>query len=95
MSPYLNLIRGGDTAANYYLGTIPEFQRRANYDQLRTAIQEVDQRLSTPLGDTFDLGRPLDRSGHATAFGYYGSYYPMGQGRPGAQNPAAGIGRPR
>ena len=95
LSPYLNLLRGGDTAANYYLGVIPEFQRRANYDQLRTAIQEIDQRLSTPLGEGFDLGKPLDRTGHATAFGYYSSYYPINPYRPGAPQGAAGANRPR
>jgi hypothetical protein len=28
LSPYLNMLRGGDPAANYFLGTLPDFQRR-------------------------------------------------------------------
>ena len=28
LSPFLNLLRGGDASANYFLGVVPEQQRR-------------------------------------------------------------------
>src|SRR5262249_30102919 len=84
LSPYLNLLRGGDISANYFLGVVPEFQRRANYNQLRTAIQEVDMRAAQAETDVLDLARPLEMTGHPTGFGYYSSFYPgLGTGRPG------------
>jgi hypothetical protein len=81
LSPYLNLLRGGDPAANYFAGVVPAFQNRANFSQIRTAIQEVDQRSAAPA-EGLELGKPLDQTGHPTAFGYYSSYYPQLGGRP-------------
>src|SRR5262249_13009686 len=54
LSPYLNLIRGGDPAANYYLGTIPEQQRRYNAYQTRNALQDLDARTTRPAEETSD-----------------------------------------
>ncbi len=74
LSPYLDLIRGGDPAANYYLGTVPERERRRNDAYYRSSILELDQRISqTPESD--DLFTPLRSTGHATAFGTTGSYF--------------------
>jgi len=86
LSPYLDLTRGGIPAVNYFLGTIPEIQRRENYSQLRTAIQEAEIRAATPPPEDLNLGRPLDMTGHPTAFGYYSSFYPQ-------LNPGGGAGR--
>jgi hypothetical protein len=53
LSPYLNLLRNdngfnnnfaGAAAANYYLGTVPEFQRRANAADFSEAIGVLDER---------------------------------------------------
>src|SRR5262245_56602670 len=38
LSPYLNLLRGGNPAANYYLGVVPELQRRTQAAQFGGAI---------------------------------------------------------
>jgi hypothetical protein len=80
LSPYLNLGRGGSPSANYYLGVVPEFQRRTfenlavgNFQTLerRTAQnqQELDELLAQPLL------RTLPPTGHPTAFLNYGSYF--------------------
>jgi len=34
LSPYLNLVRGGNPAVNYYLGVLTEFDRRAFEGQM-------------------------------------------------------------
>ncbi len=85
LSPYLNLIRGGDPAANYYLGTLPEQQRRQLNQQFSSNIQtleEQEQRLELAPQDK-DLAGTKIQSGHGTAsnttLGYYGDtrgYYP-------------------
>ena len=89
LSPYLKLcFRGGDVNRRITsLGTIPEFQRRSNYNQLRTAIQETEQRVDTISNEGLDIAKPLNQTGHPTAFGYYSSYYRLGSTRPGAGTP--------
>src|SRR5258708_2916627 len=54
LSPYLNLIRNnsnnnsnffsGAAAANYFLGTVPEFQRRANAAEFSEQIGVLEER---------------------------------------------------
>jgi hypothetical protein len=44
LSPYLNLLRGGDQSANYFLGVQPEFQRREDRSNLLTRTRELEQR---------------------------------------------------
>ena len=44
LSPYLNFLRGGDPASNYFLGVIPEIQRRNNAAQFRQSIDLLRQR---------------------------------------------------
>ena len=39
LSPYLDLANGGNPAVNYYLGTLPEFDRRATHAPLRRRHQ--------------------------------------------------------
>jgi hypothetical protein len=74
LSPYLNLLRGGSPAANYYLGVIPERERRSNAAMFGTAINELEwrQRFGAS-GD--ELGEPITSSGHPTAFLNTGSYF--------------------
>jgi hypothetical protein len=79
MSPYLQMLRGGDPAANYYGGVLPEQQRRFN---------ETNQYLYRPtlefgaLNNMIDdrvnldvLEQQLPPTGHATGFMIYNSYY--------------------
>src|SRR3954453_72218 len=67
LSPYLNLLRGNDPAVNYYLGTIPEFQRRANAQAFSSAILDLEARTINPLPTLSEeeaLLRPLQTTGH-------------------------------
>jgi hypothetical protein len=88
LSPYLNLLRGGDPAANYYLGTLPEMQRRANAQTFSSEISELDRRVfgNVPTEET-RIFQPLPGSGHPTAFGNTGTYF-------GGTNPATAGPRP-
>ena len=100
LSPYLNLLRGGDPSANYYAGVVPAFQNRATSRTCDTAIQEVEAQSTYLRTEGLELGRPLDQTGHPTAFGYYSSYYPqLGRGSsvgmPGVGVGASGGYRPR
>ncbi len=91
LSPYLNLLRGGDPAANYFLGTIPEIQRRQNTQIFGAAILDLEQRRINPLTGEVDLGTPLPGTGHPTAFLNTGTYF--GQNNP--RVPAASTQPPR
>jgi hypothetical protein len=91
LSPYLNLLRGGNPAANYFLGVLPEFERRANVYQFSTAIQDLEQR-SAMVGET---GEPLVvtvTTGHPTAFANTAGYFGSGPGQRPTQPPAAAPG---
>ena len=94
LSPYLNLLRGGDTASNYFLGVVPEQNRRFNDRLFRSEIRDLERRTadtSTP-GDFEDLITPLGSTGHPTAFLNTVGYFGAGAGRVGVPNP--GFTRP-
>jgi hypothetical protein len=86
LSPYLNLLRGGNPAANYYLGVVPEFERRANTNLFSSELQELDRRLLTsPTGEAREPQPALPGTGHPTSFMNFGPYYNFGnQRRPGS-----------
>lgn len=83
LSPYLNLLRGGDPAANYYSGVVPEQVSRSNFAAiqgslraLNTELYDLGQQQSSSAGSIFDQ-TPLPATGHRT---YYGSpNNPIGQ----------------
>jgi hypothetical protein len=86
LSPYLNFLRGGDPAANYFLGVLPEFQRRENANQFRAQIGGL-QILTAPLRTPAeiaaqDIPRGFGPTGHPTAFGYTGTYFGAAQAAP-------------
>jgi hypothetical protein len=85
LSPYLNLIRGGDPAANYFLGTLPEFDRRANAVRFGSAIQDLEERVGGDLALGGEAPLALTTAtGHPVAFGNTGSYFGGGPAaRPG------------
>jgi hypothetical protein len=94
LSPYLNLIRGGDPAANYYLGTLPEFQRRSNAQLFSSEISDLDRRVFGAIATQEQrLEQPLPGTGHPTAFGYTGYYY-GGTPPPGTGQRASGTSLP-
>ena len=80
LSPYLNLIRPGSPAINYFGGVIPERQRLLFQQEFGQSLLDVEQRLgAAPEGE--ELLPTLSTTGHPTQFGYYGSYFPtMGYG---------------
>jgi hypothetical protein len=82
LSPYLNLLRGGDPAANYYLGVLPELDRRANAIQFQSSINTIQQRLGLETTPEGILSIPRE-TGHPSYFLTYGSYYTFGVARPG------------
>ena len=83
LSPYLNLLRGGDPAANYYLGTIPEFERRQNSQVFRNSLIELDAKVSQEAVE-LGLAEPIGATGHVTAFGNTGGYFGSLTGRQAA-----------
>jgi hypothetical protein len=101
LSPYLNFLRGGDPAANYFLGVIPEFQRRENAAQFRSQIAGLQLQIApllTPEQIIEEREKPkkLAPSGHASAFGYYGTYFNQvpGLARPGGARPGSAAPAP-
>ena len=82
LSPYLNMLRGGDPAANYFLGVQPEFQRRQNavlFQQqlygLSAQTSAISAGLTSPEAALF---QPLAATGHATAFNNTAGYFNTG-----------------
>jgi hypothetical protein len=82
ISPYLNLLRGNNAAVNYYLGVVPEFQRRALYQQLLLGPER--QQLLTPGPE--DIFPTLAGTGHPAVFQNYANYYDF-SGLPAVQPP--------
>src|ERR1041385_6197734 len=76
LSPYLNMLRGGDPAANYYIGVLPEFDRR--YRESQMMMPPDFPRLDPTLDDRQDLDVPdrrLPPTGHSAGFIIYNAYY--------------------
>ena len=72
LNPYLNLLRGGNPAANYYLGVIPEQQRRAQAAQFGGAINNQILPQIEAIEDTL-TGEIVPQLGSArvpAGFGY-------------------------
>jgi hypothetical protein len=84
LSPFLNMLRGGNPAANYYLGVLPEQDRRAFQNDVRSSLGAVDfTRPVTPVPETVDdLIPALPQTGHAVGFQFYGNFYRFGQAQP-------------
>ena len=78
LSPYLNLLRGGNPAANYYLGVVPEIDRR-RYEAISQAqIQGLQLSTAVPPinPEDTDLAFATSITGHPAVFnnttGYFG-----------------------
>jgi hypothetical protein len=76
LSPYLNLLRGGPPAVNYYNGVLSERDRRLFQQQAGQSIIGLEQQVGAPQTDSENLLSELPGTGHPTAFGYSGSYFP-------------------
>jgi hypothetical protein len=93
LSPYLNLVRPGNPAVNYYLGVLPEIERRVADVQFGAAIQDLQRQVGTLQGLEYeDLLTGLPPTGHGAVFNSYGTYfntgiYPRGQVGLGGRRP--------
>jgi len=96
LSPYLNLLRGGPPAVNYYNGVLSERDRRLFQQQAGQSILGLEQEVGTVQPGQEDLLPTLSGTGHPTAFGYSGSYFPQ-TAYPGRYGPGgvANTLRPR
>jgi hypothetical protein len=97
LSPFLNLLRGGDPAANYYLGVLPEVSNR-NFQKTYQNFAVDSYRNQLFLDDRLELDVPIRQlppTGHTAGFMIYNNYYnvPNNRGfipynpRVGPQNP--------
>jgi hypothetical protein len=75
LSPYLDVVRGGNPAINYYLGTLPEFERRALAAQQQALLGQLQQPQPAPSLDQEDILPALPPTGHAAGFQVFGGYY--------------------
>ena len=87
LSPYLDLTRGGNRATNYFLGTIPEIERRRNAAVFGSAILDLERRSTLPVEPAVEeLVPTLAQTGHPVAFMNYYPYYLLGpQAAPAGQ----------
>jgi hypothetical protein len=92
LSPYLNLLRGGNTAANYFLGVVPEVERRANARLFGTEIGELARRTEG-AAEAQDIFPRLAETGHAAVFNNVGTYFGSSLQRPLATG-AGSMSRP-
>jgi hypothetical protein len=80
LSPYLNLLRGGNPAVNYYLGVLPDRQqRRAEAIDLFAGQEPAPRSRVDDLDDTLPS---LPETGHAVRFLNYGPFYNLGNSAP-------------
>lgn len=75
VSPYLNLLRGNNTAVNYYLGVQPLIEQRAMQQQI--LLGDDRRNLPQDLGPE-ELFPKLAGTGHPAQFFNYGGYYNLG-----------------
>lgn len=83
LSPYLQMLRGGNPAANYFLGVLPEQARRFDAARLNNAINFYNSAAAPAPPVGFDLEesdnlKTLPQSGHSAGFMFYGTYYNFG-----------------
>lgn len=88
LSPYLNMLRGGDPAANFFIGVVPEQQRRQDRNIMYNSLQGMFMQLPAPPGiNEGDIDAPMVSTGHPTAFNYTGMYFNTTMMGQGAANP--------
>jgi len=88
-SPYLNLLRRGNPAVNYYGLVRPEVEFRNSVNQMQQQLNSVqstvDQEANNPNAVT---------TGHRTQFQSYGHYYPAKGGAGGGGSAGRGVVAP-
>jgi hypothetical protein len=72
ISPYLNLLRGGEVAANYYLDVVPMLQKQKKDQDPTITPPRIDPKLDEEFRE---MSLRRSTSGNLTSFGnYYGAY---------------------
>src|SRR5262245_39849947 len=99
LSPYLNLLRGGNPAANYYMGVVPEIERRRFESQAIAGFQYLEQPTATPPaaggGSEDELFPRLSQTGHPVQYMNAAPYYNMGTSRAPTQRTQPFQSQPR
>ena len=85
LSPYLNLLRGRNSAVNYYFGVQPYTDPRTILSQQQLLGEERKAAEPTEV----ELFPTLPGTGHPVGFQNYGGYYSFGTGTGGVVMPAA------
>jgi hypothetical protein len=101
LSPYLNLLRGGSQAANYFIGVRPEMQRRQQALQFGLQIDDLNARTAgrpeefPPPPDKVTSGTYSYLANTGPYFNNTGAFFPT-PGRPinSLQRPPATQQRP-
>ncbi|MBL8795677.1 MAG: hypothetical protein JNM56_17360 [Planctomycetia bacterium] len=87
LSPYLNLLNGGNAALNYYLQVQPAFERRAFAQQTEATLLDLERRTSATTNEVENLFPTLSETGHPVGFMQFSPYFNNsgtgGVGRPG------------
>jgi hypothetical protein len=73
ISPYLNFLRGGSPAANYFLGTVPQLQAQAQAG--RFVLPDVGTLRQQQLPPDYELLPQLPETGHMVQYQSYGPFY--------------------
>jgi hypothetical protein len=94
VSPYLNLLRPGGAAQNYYGVVRPELEFRQNLNRQTRDINDLQRGLTATQEQTSAL-----TTGHRSHFLNYGGYFPglggQGSGAAGQSLSARSFGAPR
>jgi len=78
LSPYLNIVgRGGNPAVNYFLGTLPEIERRSVQAVYGQAINNLQREIQGEITATEDYDG-MQETGHPAMFNNLGGYFPTG-----------------
>jgi hypothetical protein len=94
VSPYLNMLRGGNAAINYYGVIRPQMQTAQMLQQLQQQQLVLPAaRVNVPLTDE-DLNLGVPTTGHPVQFMNYGQFFPQGGSRTGTGAAMRGTATP-
>ncbi len=75
ISPYLNLLRGGDPATNYYLNVVPLLQAQKKQEQVAGADSPLAETARKLDEEAREISLRRSAAGNLPTFGnYYGGY---------------------
>jgi hypothetical protein len=100
LSPYLNLLRGGNNAVNYYYGARPGLQSggyTGMFGNMGNAPRQTFFPIADTLGDLADEPRDamkVNPTGHPTGFMNTLNYFPGSMPPRGGQQSPAALRRP-